>query len=246
MRQKRRQIYVNANIQEQVIISSGITFLEFIEYLSNPIENLMLITGGSSIILAESTLERGLELVEGNNLVNKLAQEDIYSLGNFCFVDYKSPCRTENLSEKQIAELLFLGHMFKPLDSPFFDILQNRFAYLAHDDGWYCKLYCRDPLEFMSVLCAKIKSHIESSFGVNIYKTPNSLINELVQVATEGLFIDLDKLSSKGDLIAINMYVCGIHENIDKVLNDSQRIMTDAHKVKCLTFKRHEKSWELR
>jgi hypothetical protein len=140
MKKSRMQIYVNAALEENKAIYTGITFAEFIKYLPSPIENLMLLMGGSSVLFVETESERGLELFEGRELVDKLTRENLYSLGNFCFTDYAHLGGTKYLSEEQIAELLYLSHMFKPLKLPFFEPLQNRFAYLAHDDGWYCKL----------------------------------------------------------------------------------------------------------
>jgi hypothetical protein len=45
-----------------------------------------------------------------------------------------------------MTEILYLPHFGKSLITPFFNRINNNFVYLAHDDGWFCKLYCNDIL----------------------------------------------------------------------------------------------------
>lgn len=236
MKKVRTKIYVKASPENNEVVFSGIEFAEFINYLPQPMENLMLITGGSSIVLAETNLERGLELFEGHNLIGKLTKQNIYNLGNFCFVDYASASNTNNLSEEQIAELLYLGHMFKPLKSPFFEPLQNRFAYLAHDDGWYCKLYCRNLSEFVPVLLGKLASHEK-------LPKPNcsNVINEhLLQLTISGIFIDLEEINFGKGSADIKIYTVGNFSSIDDILNNLQHIKNNALQINNLHCSKEE------
>ena len=234
MRKTRAEIYVKVSPENNEVLFFGIAFAEFIKYLPQPMENLMLIMGGSSLIMAETNLERGLELFEGPDLIGKLSKCDLYSLGNFCFMDYDYVGQTSDLSEEQIAELLYMGHMFKPLKSPFFEPLQNRFSYLAHDDGWYCKLYCRNLNDFIPVLLGKIMARAQMSAG-----THSELINNnLLQLATTGLLIDLEEaICVKGKSIEVKLYTVGDYSNMDRILNNFEKIKANASHVNFLRFK---------
>jgi hypothetical protein len=192
----------------------------------------MIITGGCNAISLESKFDRGLELFEGHKIIDQLAKEDVHEWGNFCFVDYVSPQKTNELSEAQIAELLYLGHMFKPLHSPFFEPLHNRFAYLAHDDGWYCKLYCREISDFIPVICGKIKAEIKKHLLKKSVGEPSPNVEEhLLRLATDGLLIDLDEVAQKGDSVTVKLYTVGEYSNMDEILNNFERIKSNASKV---------------
>ena len=227
MNKTRTRIYVKISPEKSEIVYSGIEFAEFVSYLSQPIENLMLITGGSSTIFAETNLERGLELFEGRNLIGKLTKQDIHNFGNFCCVDYAAVGNASNLSEEQIAELLYMGHMFKPLRSPFFEPLHNRFAYLAHDDGWYCKLYCRNICDFIDVLCKKTVAHMPIK---SICEAPNDIKEAMLKLATEGLLVDLDEFSCKAESVETILYTVGEYSDMDAIQNNLKDIKSSASK----------------
>lgn len=148
----RRILYIKITPEEKQIIYSGIEFFEFVKYLSSSISNLLLIKGN----YYGTRYMHNFELLEGKELIDKLAEVNIAAFGDFCFVDYAMPHMIAKLNDQQIAEILFMAHMRKPIKSPFFEELKNRFAYLAHDDGWYCKLYCQNVCEFTHVLYGKI------------------------------------------------------------------------------------------
>jgi hypothetical protein len=72
--------------------------------------------------------------------IPKVVGENIYSWGDFCWVDYN----TENfphLTKREIAELLYFGHKAEPLNEVRIPSLNNKYLFYAHDDGWFLKLY---------------------------------------------------------------------------------------------------------
>ena len=223
MKKPRTKIYVKVNLSSKEVIYTGIEFAEFIKYLSLPMENLLLLKGDCF----GSRCEHNFEVFEGQNHVKKLATENIHSWGDFCFVDYVG--KTGDLNEGQIAELLYMGHLFKPLKSPFFEPLQNRFAYLAHDDGWYCKLYCRDLYEFIAVLSKKIAND-------TAIPLPITLQNRLFQIAESGLLIDLEEKDGSSSKI----YTVGSYSDMDEVLNNWEKIKANSATVNMLSYSNGE------
>ena len=140
------------------------------------------------------------------------------------------------LSDQQIAELLFIAHIGRPLDSPFFAPLQNRFAYLAHDDGWFCKLFCRNLDDFINVLCGKIAAD-------TVLPVPNSIQDHLLQLATQGILIDLEEMNHKKVRSDLKIYIIGEYTDMDYFLNHFQNLKETA--IKISTLSRFGKQWYL-
>ena len=219
MNQKRTRIYVKANIEKNEIQYSGISFSEFVQYLTCPLENLVQLKGeycGDSCIC-------GFEVAEGTVSINKLSSECIYYWGEFCFVDCFDPLSILELSQQQIAELLYLAHAGQPLTSPFFECLHNRFVYLSHDDGWYGKLYCRNVNDFISVLSQKIASQLKNPPTI-----PNIIGTQLLQLAHSGIIIDLDDMCITCDEANLKIYTIGVDTDIDTILNNFEMLKSCA------------------
>ncbi|MEN3005555.1 hypothetical protein [Dehalobacterium formicoaceticum] len=224
MSQKRTKIYINANAKDREFIYTGIEFYEFVHYLRNPIEHILLLKSN----YMGNGFANNFELVEGLDEVGLLAKEDVNSYGDFCFVDYKQADMVNQLTDEQIAELLYLGHMYKPLTTPFFEKLDNQFAYLAHDDGFFCKLYCRHIEDFATLLAKKIQSCIEGKTKYSISE-PDKLISCcLLELAENGLLIDFDELTADDDHIFVNYFLVGKYTDMDRILNENERLKEKA------------------
>lgn len=235
MKKERRKIYVKVSPEKNEVIYSGIEFAEFIQYLTQPIDNLLLLKGD----YFGNRCEHNFELLEGREIVEKLTREDVHNFGDFCFVDYISPQKVNDLSEEQIAELLYLGHMFRPLRSPFLEQLHNKFVYLAHDNGWYCKLYCRNLSDFITVLCKKITANIPIK---NMCEPSDDVKEKMLELAKDGLLIDLNDLSRKSENVEIKFYIVGSYSDMDTIQNNFQQIRDNALRV--CSFKCNKNGWE--
>lgn len=229
-------MYIKISPEEKEIIYTGIEFAEFIKYLSKPIKNLLLLKGD----YFGNRREANFELLEGQEIVKKLANEDVHNFGDFCFVDYGSAEKVNGISAEQIAELLYLGHMFKPLRSPFFELLNNNFAYLTHDDGWYCKLYCQNLCDFITVICNKITAHASLK---SICEPSSSMKESILHLATNGLFIDLEESSCNSGGLEAKIYIIGSYSDMDTVLNNYQKLKESATQIHSLNCNKTE--WKL-
>lgn len=232
MNKPRTKLYIKINVEKKEIIYTGISFAEFQQYLLQPIENLILLKGDYE----GKRQNYNLQLVEGSSEIVNLAKEDIYRFGDFHFVDYVSAGLEEKISDQQVAELLYMSHMWNPLQSPFFKQLENRFVYLAHDDGWYCKLFCNDLNEFMYIFLQKIIayaaiSEIEKRIGIE---------NQLLELAASGLMVDLEEVNGTKDSWSIALYVIGSYLNMDDVLNNFKMLKETASQVVYLRYHKGE------
>ena len=84
--------------------------------------------------------------------LGRLAKDGVQKYREFCWVDFEDVFSLDTIEGRELAELLYLGHMKRHLSLPFFQNLNNRFAYLTEDDGWYNKIYYRNWSDFYNSL----------------------------------------------------------------------------------------------
>lgn len=209
---KHKILYVISDLNENKFVYSGITLDFFIKHIKQT-PNMLLI---KSDYIGEKCL-KNFELIEGVEQIEALIKYNEKCGGDFCFVDYCSESDLACLSEYNIAELLYMGHVFKPLESPFFKEIKNDFAYLSHDDSFYCKLYCKNSNEFKSVFCANI---CLSLIGENENIIDEAVAEKLFMATENGIFIDFsDKQNINGKMM-VPVFQLGAIEDMDCLYNN--------------------------
>lgn len=150
--------------------------------------------------------------------IEDLAEQDIYRYGDFCWVDFQHESALEIMDPQEIAELLYLGRMHKPLASPFFDKLKNRFAYCSHDDGWRCRLYFREPLDFVHVITDTVISAISKRRKISPF-TDEAKMN-LLRLTKDGLVLDFRNVHKDQRAISIPIFTIGKLYDMDDMYNN--------------------------
>ena len=137
----RDYLYIWNDPKEQFIVVSGLEFQSFAAYFSKNGALLLLNHKSDSTSCDDKS---GFEFVPHTN-ISELASEDIYSWGNFAWLDYQSPhprpFPPPAIPPEEIAELLYFAHTGKPLRNIQIPSLGNKFLAYAHDDGWFLRLY---------------------------------------------------------------------------------------------------------
>lgn len=134
----RDYIYIWNDPVNQFIVASGIEFNDIAQHLA--IQSGIILLNPSYFLPDYVKRDRKTSLSYIlNEDINKLYEENVYSWGNFCWVDYTDDLL--EITDQEIAELLYIEHMGKPMNRIVLPSLRNRFLYLSHDDGWYLKLY---------------------------------------------------------------------------------------------------------
>jgi len=214
------ELYVKLSPEKNEAVFFGFEFADFIECTPIPVENILLLSSGYT----SDKRCHNFELLEGETDVAKLAHEDIYNYGDFCFVDYANTSSVNELTKEQVAELLYLANLFEPMTSPFFDVLQNNYAYLSHDDGWYCKTYCKERQTLTSILFNKLLKNIQKSLCNSISSLPDSLSEKIIELSANGLFIQLDITNKKNKIATIRLYDAGEYENENILFNNIEHV----------------------
>lgn len=235
MRKKRNKVYVNVNDKNHEIIYTGISFCEFMKYLPQKVTNILLLKAD---YISDKNVNN-FELIEGKQNLKIFSEEDIYNYGDFSFVDYSESECIKLITDNQIAELLFLSHMCRPLATPFYESLNNRFVYLSHDDDYFCKLYCRDVYDFLGVLNGKIINMIRVFTKIKISNIDKGILDILYDFSKNGLLLDFEDMVIKDTEIIIDIFTVGKYKNIDEVLNNSQSLKNNAIIKKQLKYKEY-------
>ncbi len=241
MRRLRNIFYINAFNENNEIVNYGLEFREFLKCIPVKLNNFLLLEAEyyGKGFSSKSKLYR----VDKSD-IDEFCAEDIYSYGNFCWVDYNDEDNLEKLEPMEVAELLYLGHMFKPVNSAFFEKIQNRYAYLAHDDGWFCRLYCRNFDDVQDIVSNKIISEVSTSKRRKIYPIPDDLKRQLISLAENGLLIDFSNfMIFDNRTIEIPIYTIGKFLNMDEMYNDLIKHVSNAKYSAKLVQK--NKSWKI-
>ncbi|TCN01328.1 hypothetical protein EV294_101782 [Paenibacillus sp. BK033] len=233
-------IYMIYNEDEQSVTSMGIEFTDFINCFTFELNYILLLASGYAGEDFHSGV--GLEFVTSENL-NDLYNENVYSYGDFCWVDFNTVSALDNLVPQEKAELLYLSHYKQPLASPFFDKLDNKIVYLAHDDGWFNKIFYKDINNYIEVLRHLISFRLKS-YKKNVRSLNVDVAEELAQMARDGILIDLYKLIKSRNGVEIPFNVIGKVYDFDDVYTNMERYKAKARLEYWLVYK--NKEWSIK
>ncbi|MBF8984762.1 hypothetical protein IZY60_14560 [Lutibacter sp. B2] len=215
----RQFYYVVSNFEKNEIFSCGAKFTEFMEFITIKPENILLLK--SDFGCGKYYQDIGLDYVDSENMKD-LINDDVYSYGNFCWIDYKNISSLDNMAPTQLSELLYISHRFKPLYSPHVECLNNNYLYLAHDDDYWTNIYMKDICDYKHVIHGKIlkelkgrKKHIES--------LPNDIIDYIFENSKDGILIDFENINFYEGKTSVRIYKLGKNYNYDKIFDVFKR-----------------------
>lgn len=207
----RDLIYVNGKEQHNLYFYSyGIEFYEFMSCVSNRPENLILLK--HKFEDAQWSIHSRLDYVTSQEL-DRLVEDSVYDYGDFCWVDFDREEDLVKLTKLQIAELLTFAHFAEPLH----EIPKARFAYYAHDDGWFNKLYVSDLEDYKTLLSRVIVSKLHRLTRRKMEDLPDDIAAMLLESTKEGLFIDFSKIVKSKASISVPVTAVGHYLDMDKV-----------------------------
>ncbi|HEY2421049.1 MAG TPA: hypothetical protein VGI04_06530 [Neobacillus sp.] len=247
----RDLIYVHLNQTDQYVMSYGIEFEEFAAAFSGSLNHLLLLEHRFDD--TDFNMHTLLEYCPEDR-ISKLAEEDVYGYGNFCWIDFIEEEVLNELTGQEIAELLYLGHQKQHLKLPFYNKLGNRFAYLAHDDGWFNKTYYRSFKDFFHLLSGVIPSKLgklkleKSLLGIRKKRSYPQVNKEILLSLTpfikEGICISLKDADHQRGKVEIPVWVIGDFDNMDDMYEGYEQIANKPCQAKII-FDKKIKEWKL-
>lgn len=213
----RDLIYVSNEHQSNCFYSYGIEFHEFMSCVQNRPENLLLLK--HNFDNTQWNQHSRFDYVTKQEIY-ELIEDYVYGYGDFCWVDFSKEKDLDALSNDEIAQLLFFSHLARPLH----DIPKVRFAYYAHDDGWFNKLYVTQLEGYEILLSQVIILKLHKLTGMKLENIPKDIATMLLESTRAGLFIDLAKIVNNSDELKIPISAIGHYTDMDKVYDFREEI----------------------
>lgn len=141
----------------------GLEFPEFVRLVERPL-NLLALRSlfPDAVTFHEINFDGIRDNLEDQrfNDLEKLLSSPQHLDGDFWWIDYSNEHRLLAIGDKELAELCFLARQGRPLKSPFFESLENRFVYLGHDNGFHTSIFVRDRLDALQMLWKAIENKV--------------------------------------------------------------------------------------
>ncbi|WP_052350403.1 hypothetical protein [Paenibacillus gorillae] len=219
------------------VISTGISFQDFLDGVG-AIPNLLVLNPFEEVAGAQYHSSLGLYYLAGE----EMKQIDPCMFGDFVWIDVEDLDDLDKLSDREKAELLYLGHYLKPMNSPYSSTLRNRYAYTSHDDDWYSRVYMKNTADYLGVIQQLFESHIYSLAQVLM---PLTIAEALLHYANNGVAFDFERLKLTADGFEIPLYTelsFQLTDGMDHLINHFDRIAESS--VQRMLCKKNQ-TWEI-
>lgn len=138
-------VYIKIDTNNRKVKSSGIKFNEFIKGIKDKTKNILILSGDS--IYSELNTDLNLEYINGKGLI-EFYTENVYSFGDFHWVDFEEEENLNNIDKLDLAKILYLNHKGIPFDT----FINNKYAYIAHDDDYIVNVYVKNIEDYKYVI----------------------------------------------------------------------------------------------
>ena len=210
MKKEKQLIYVKTNPIEHEYICMGISVCDIWKAIETINSDIILIKSDD---LGDECINN-FEIIREDNIDDFLSR---YCYGDLCFMDCNNKEKISELNDNEIAEMLFIGHMKRPLNSPFIQKIGNRIVYIGHDNDYFCKLYCSNNSDFYDILNMKIQSYVFRKYKINV-----NLGYSFMKECINGLLMDLDDIYIYNRNVTMPYYIIGFFDNMDEIINRSK------------------------
>ncbi|WP_053361380.1 hypothetical protein [Bacillus sp. FJAT-27251] len=247
----RDLLYVHLNDRDQYVLSCGIEFFEFARSLPDSIHNLLLLKHQYD----DGDFNRHTLLhYVPEDRVAKLVAENVAGYGDFCWMDFEEAEGLNVMAPHEIAEILYLGHTKHHLKLPFYNQLGNRFAYLAHDDGWFNKVYYRNLNDFFRMLGNVIPEKIatrkpeKNLLGIRKKRVYPSISREILKSLNpafkEGAVFSIHNVEQNRNRLEVPIWVIGDFLNMDEMYEEFSQAGNGSPDGR-LVFDKKQREWTL-
>ncbi len=181
--------YVSINIEKNMVTTSGITWNEFYHGIERKPKGILLIEGLARC--SDFCKRLSLDYIRPEHM-ETFSEEDVDSFGNFQWVDFEDVKNLSDVTDAELAEILFAGHMWEPLKTHRIDSLQNRFVYLSHDDCSIVRVYMNCMEDYKQVVNYKICKELKGRKR-SIQPIQENVMERLYSMFQKGAVIDFDE-----------------------------------------------------
>ena len=229
--------YIKIDETNNFVLTSGMEFRNFMNGIRTKPSNILILKGSPADCSFSNNLF--MEYITNEHMESFL-KDDVYSYGDFCWVDFEDEDSLKKVTEQELAELLYVGHKKMPLSKIVFDSLKNKIIYLCHDDDYWVKVYMLDIKDYKKVIEHKILTELKGR-KKQIAPISDEIMNIMYDYFKNGAVIDFENSYDNG----VRIYPIGemkCVENIHAKL-DRQRNMPRCGL--CLDYNPRAKKWKI-
>lgn len=219
-------IYTHMNQLDRYIVSSGIRFSEFMNGLPDRPSHLLLLN--HRLDHYHFNMHTKFNFVTGDH-VDELIRSTVSRAKNFCWIDFQNEEFLNELTDQELAELLYLSHMKHHLRPPFYRRLGNQFAYLSCDQDLFNKIYYRKWSQFYTMFGSVVAGRISPKRSRNLFArwknrtippVPAEVMHSFHELLGEGVAFSLEEVTDDRQQIAIPLWVIGDFNDVDEMYDE--------------------------
>ncbi|SQC57382.1 Uncharacterised protein [Listeria newyorkensis] len=247
---KQQTIYVHMDNVINNVVTSGITFCDFMNGVMSPPQNVLLLK--HQFPEASFNAHTSFHYSEVSDL-SELKKAPVSQYADFCWVDFEDIDLVNQLTAQEVAELLYLAHTGRHLRSPFYYKLQNNFVYLTKEDGRYNKVYYRNLDQFYHVLGYAIWKNMMQMTTEKIVlpfvkrkkiaDIPVDLLKKFAEYFREGACISFDDAVKSRNQIEVPIGL-NLKDDMQELLRSSDLIEYE-HVVAHLIYDMKQNEWSV-
>lgn len=237
----RHFYYVVSDFETNKIFSCGATFSEFMEFIKIKPTNILLLEAYFGNGKYHKDIK--FDYVDGGNM-KEFINDDVYSYGNFCWVDYNDISLLDNMNKLEIAELLYIRHKFEPLYEAHINWLNNNYLYMAHDDDYWTKIYMRNIHDYKNIIHGKILKAFKGR-KKDIEPLPDEIIEYIFINSKDGILFDFENVNFYNGKTSVRIYKLGKNYNYDKIYEVFRRKENFTNTNMYLQYNNRNKKWTM-
>lgn len=200
-------VYVHLDKVSHLTLTYGIGIRDFIGGIPHLPENVL--------SLAPVDPNQEIDIYSGFNMYIGVENVKAFlldrTLKNLRWIDFDNSFDLESLTPQEVSEMLYLGHAFTHLKSPFYYKLQNNFVYLTLPNGAN-KVYYRFLPNFYHVMIQALTDHLGRAYRekrtflrlrYHIQEIPAALAKQLLPLLISGAVFDFGNLKLQGPELTV-------------------------------------------
>lgn len=178
-------IFIKIDHEKSKVISSGIGYQDFILGVGD-IDNCLIL--GGNVIEPKFSYDLFLEYMSSEQLLSSAPN----SIQDLCFIDFAADQNLSDVSDVELSKILFMKHMKRPLNRFSIPSLDNKYAYLCHEDGVWNSVYMNELAKYRQVIGGKLKSVLQKHS--NYPNVAEDIAEHLYTIAESGMLISFELL----------------------------------------------------
>ena len=228
-------LYVHMNDVEHFVIYSGLTFKQFVTSVE-PMKNILLLKHAYED--GSFNMHTQFDFVANEDMADFIKKESDFK-SDLCWVDFMAEKNVNELTPFEQAELLYLSHKREPLATPFFNKLQNRYAYYSSVADKMTKVYYRFIGDSEILIANFFNRMIREKEGVGSFWRRKSKNNSpMIDPSTlrlyrpyvkEGALLSLYKLDKPNAHYGVEVRLLSDYDYPDEVWDDLNEILKQGY-----------------